>query len=261
MGNPEGAENGIQYPGSIPQHVAIIMDGNGRWATQRGTSRIEGHRAGAKNVRMVVEQSRKAGVKFLTLYAFSTENWSRPHEEVLALMKLFRRYLRSELKELLQNGIRLRAMGDLARLPDYVREALLEAEQQSANQSEMQLILAVSYGGRDEIVRATRLLAEQVEQGKLKPADIDQQLFRSQLFLPDVPDPDLIIRTSKEIRVSNFLIWQLAYSELLFSDYYWPDFTSEEYQRCLAEYSSRKRRFGLTAEQLEAGSQQVFVSH
>ena len=244
--------NGAGSHGSteVPRHVAIIMDGNGRWARSRGLLRVEGHRAGAKSVRMVVEESRRLGVRYLTLFAFSTENWLRPALEVSALMQLFKRYLESERDLMLRNQIRLRAIGDRKRLPQGVQDVLTETEQLTASQTGMDLILAVSYGGREEITNAARLLAQRAADGELEPSSIDQSVFAQSLYAPDLPDPDLLIRTSDENRISNFLLWQLAYAEIVVSPVYWPDFNAVEYQRCLAEYASRTRRFGLTDEQL-----------
>ena len=236
----------------IPQHLAVIMDGNGRWAKQRHLPRVEGHRAGAKTVRMVVEEARRLGVRYLTLFAFSSENWSRPEVEVSALMKLFAQYLESELELLLQNGIRLRAMGDLSRLPAAVREILVRNEERTSSMNAMDLILAVSYGGRDEIVFAARQLARQVAQGTIAADTIDAAAFAEHLYLPDVPDPDLLIRTSDERRISNFLLWQLAYSEIVVTPVLWPDFSPLEFHRCLAEFAGRERRFGLTEEQIRS---------
>lgn len=233
----------------VPQHVAIIMDGNGRWAKFRRLPRVEGHRAGVKTVRMVVEESRRIGVRYLTLFAFSTENWNRPKDEVSSLMGLFASYLRSELAELMQNGIRLRAIGDLERLPGQVRDALYAAQEQSRDRNGMDLILAVSYGGRAEIVGAARKICEKVVAGALQLSSIDENAFQQHLFASDIPDPDLLIRTSDVSRISNFLLWQLAYAEIVVSPLLWPDFSKEEFLRCIREFSLRERRFGLTADQ------------
>jgi undecaprenyl diphosphate synthase len=246
-----GSSNGNSTSKSnLPRHVAIIMDGNGRWAKRRHLPRIEGHRQGAKTVHMVVEECRRLGVEYLTLFAFSTENWQRPAEEVSALMKLFEHYLQSELSRLLENGIRLRAIGDLDRLPVNVRSILRENEEATKNLQGMQLILAVSYGGREEILNAARKLAKSVEQGKRSADSIDAQALRNELYGHDIPDPDLLIRTSDENRISNFLLWQLAYSEIVVSPLFWPEFSKEEFHRCIAEYGKRTRRFGLIDEQL-----------
>lgn len=238
----------------VPCHVAIIMDGNGRWAKRRFLPRIEGHRAGAKSVRVVVEEARKLGIRYLTLFAFSTENWQRPADEVDSLMRLFVQYLESEVPLLTKNGIRLRAIGDLTRLSEEVRARLNATLDATRSGSEMELLLALSYGGRDEIVHAVRRIAERVESRELLSAAITESTVAQHLFAPDVPDPDLLIRTSGEYRISNFLLWQLAYAEIVVSELYWPEFTKEEFSRCLAEYARRERRFGLTQAQVEGTS-------
>lgn len=236
---------------AVPAHVAIIMDGNGRWAGRRMLPRVEGHRAGAKSVRVVVEESRRLGIKYLSLFAFSTENWQRPADEVDSLMKLFVQYLESELALLIKNDIRLRAIGDLSRISSPVRQRLEQAIEKTASGRSLDLILALSYGGRDEIVRAAKAIAQEVKEDRLSVAAIDEQVLRQHLFAPDVPDPDLLIRTSGECRISNFLLWQLAYAEIVVSEVLWPDFGKEEFLRCLAEYSTRERRFGLTESQIK----------
>ena len=233
----------------IPQHVAIIMDGNGRWAARRHLPRVEGHRQGTKTVREIVKEARRQGIKYLTLYVFSSENWGRPGEEVSALMGLFERYLQSELNLMLDNGIRLRAMGQLDRLPEKVRKILAETEAKTAHYSDMQLILAVSYGSRQEIVDAVRAIAQKVKAGEVEPENISEEVISNHLLLPDVPDPDLMIRTSGEVRISNFMLWQLAYTEIIISSSFWPDFSPEEFRQCLADYAQRERRFGLTSQQ------------
>lgn len=235
----------------VPRHVAIIMDGNGRWAKKRLLPRIEGHRNGARSVRMVVEEARRLGVRYLTLFAFSTENWQRPEEEVGGLMSLFLRHLESELELLLKNDIRLRAMGDLSRLPQGVRELLQRNEERTKAMSSMDLILAVSYGGRDEIVQAVRKIGRDIKAGVVNPEDVTEEMVTRSLYLPDVPAPELLIRTSDETRISNFLLWQLAYSEIVVSPVLWPDFTSDEFHRCLHVFSGRNRRFGKTQEQID----------
>jgi len=238
----------------LPVHLAIIMDGNGRWAGKRLLPRIEGHRAGAKTVRRVVEECRRLGIRYLTLFTFSTENWNRPRDEVNSLMKLFQHFLASELDNLKKNGVRLRAMGDVERLPAAVLKALKEGEEATSETFQMELILAVSYGGRQEIVSATRKIAAQVANGEISTEDINEEALRANLYLPDVPDPDLLIRTSHENRISNFMLWQLAYSEIVVTPALWPDFSLDELHSCLQEYSLRQRRFGLTEEQLLAVS-------
>ncbi len=243
-----------------PRHVAIIMDGNGRWATARQLPRVEGHRQGAQTVRMVVEESRRLGVRYLTLFAFSSENWGRPEPEVSALMSLFAQYLESELDLLRNNQIRLRAMGDLSKLPQKVQDSLGRTMKATAEAQGMDLIMAVSYGSRDEIVNAVRGIACQVKSGSLDPDAINAQTISQHLYLPDLPDPDLLIRTSNEIRISNFLLWQLAYSEIVVSPLFWPDFSKDEYARCLQAFASRKRRFGLTQEQAQSQTTTETVS-
>lgn len=233
----------------LPRHVAVIMDGNGRWAQRRGLSRIEGHKRGKDAVQEVVETSKEIGLGYLTLYAFSTENWQRPPGEVRALMGLLRRYLRTELQRMMANNIRLRAAGDLNRLPDPVHQALAEVVHATRHNSGLTVILAISYGAREEIVAAARAVATAVQEGRLTPQEIDEQVFAQHLWTAGIPDPDLLIRTSGEFRLSNFLLWQLAYTEIYVTDTLWPDFSREEFLRALADYQGRERRFGRTAEQ------------
>ena len=235
---------------STPQHIAVIMDGNGRWAKSQKLPRTDGHKSGAKAVREVVEACRKNGVRYLTLFSFSTENWSRSKEEVGQLMSLFRQYLDSELRTLIENGIRLRAIGDLKRLPLAVRTALKRNIDMSKNNTEMDLVLAISYGGRDEIVHAARSLAKKAVTGEISPEKIDNEAFSRELWTADIPDPELLIRTSGEVRISNFLLWQLAYTEIVVTPELWPDFNGEILDRCIEEYQKRTRRFGLTDEQI-----------
>ena len=235
---------------TTPRHLAIIMDGNGRWARKRLLPRVEGHRAGAKTVRMAVEECRRLGIRYLTLYTFSTENWGRPGAEVSALMKLFEHYLGSEIAALGKNNVRLRAIGELEKLPEGVRAALNKGMEDTLANDGLDLILAVSYGGREELTSAVQHIAKRVAAGELSAEQIDQKLIGQSLYAPDVPDPDLLIRTSGECRISNFLLWQLAYAEIVISPLFWPEFDKTEFSRCLDEYSSRQRRFGLTAEQL-----------
>jgi undecaprenyl diphosphate synthase len=237
--------------GEIPKHVAVIMDGNGRWAESRNAPRIEGHRQGAHSVRRIVEESCRLGIRYLTLFSFSTENWNRSKAEVSALMQLFEKYLDSELKGLIENGIRLRAIGDFTRLPKAVRLALERSIEKTANNTTLDLVLAVSYSGRSEIVEAAKRIAHKVAQGEINPEDINSELFSHHLWSAGIPDPDLLIRTSGELRISNFLLWQLAYSEIVVTEEYWPDFNEQLLRRCVAEYQNRDRRFGLTRDQLE----------
>ncbi|OGP71441.1 MAG: di-trans,poly-cis-decaprenylcistransferase [Deltaproteobacteria bacterium RBG_13_60_28] len=239
-------------PDRLPRHVAIIMDGNGRWAQQRGLKRVQGHAAGVESVREVVRLARKLGLRYLTLYAFSEENWRRPAMEIRALMGLLSRYLREELEELRTNHIAFRAIGDLKRLTPAVQKELARAMAATGPDHRMVLTVALSYGGRSEIVRAAQSLAQEVQAGRLRPEEIDQALFSRSLYTADMPDPDLLIRTSGEYRLSNFLLWQSAYTELYFTDTHWPDFRQEEFLKALAEYQRRMRRYGLTQEQIEA---------
>ncbi|HPC73365.1 MAG TPA: isoprenyl transferase [Syntrophales bacterium] len=236
---------------NLPEHIAIIMDGNGRWAQKHALGRIAGHRKGSEAVRRVVRACRKLGVKYLTLYAFSSENWSRPEEEVNALMSLLIRYLRSEEKELLDNGIRLTAIGNIAALPDRVKKTLQKTMDRTAGNREMTLVLALNYGGRDEILEAARKALAERDRGRLVPGDLTPELFSSYLYTAGIPDPDLLIRTSGEYRVSNFLLWQTAYTEFFFTDVLWPDFSEEDLTEAISDYQRRERRFGLTSEQLQ----------
>jgi undecaprenyl diphosphate synthase len=238
----------------IPRHVAIIMDGNGRWAEARGLTRIEGHRQGLESVRSVVRAAHELGIGFLTLYAFSLENWNRPKPEVEELMRLLERYLESELDEVMRNGIRVRAIGRLDRLPAAVRRKVDEAAQRTRANREMQLVFAVSYGGRAEIVDAARRLLRDAELGKVDPERLDEKTFAAYLYDPEIPDPDLLIRTGGERRVSNFLLWQIAYTELFVSDVRWPDFRKSHLVEALLDYQGRERRFGLTSAQVRGWS-------
>jgi undecaprenyl diphosphate synthase len=234
----------------LPQHVAIIMDGNGRWAKQRGKNRIEGHRRGKTSVRVIVEFSRKIGIRFLSLYAFSTENWLRPDDEVHALMGLLEHYLAAEQPKMMRYGIRLLAIGNRDRLPPRVRRTLEDVIALTRENRRMTVILALSYSGRDEIVRMTKKIAAHVRAGRWGPEDINEQMIAGLMDTPAVPDPDLLIRTSGEMRISNFYLWQIAYSELYVTPTLWPDFREKEYLQALMEYQRRRRRFGRTDEQL-----------
>ena len=236
-------------PENLPRHLAIIMDGNGRWAKERNLSRIEGHRAGAESVRVIVRSCRKIGIPVLTLYAFSKENWQRPSREVQALWRLLGRYLKSELGEMMENSIRLNAIGDIQELPKSVHRLLLDTMKQTAANRDMILNLALSYSGRSEIVRAAQKLAATCVKKQLKPSEIDEAVFSNNLYTADMPDPDLLIRTSGEQRISNFLLWQMAYTELYVSPVYWPDFREPELMEALVDYQRRERRFGKTGEQ------------
>jgi undecaprenyl diphosphate synthase len=227
-----------------PVHVAIIMDGNGRWAKARGLPRIAGHKRGADAVRETVRAAAELGVSYLTLFGFSSENWKRPAAEVQDLMGLLRIYLRSEVAELSRNGVRFRVVGERSRLAADTIALIEEAEAMTAANSGLVLTLALSYGGRQEIVQAARRLAEQTAAGRLDAAAIDENLFARHLFTADIPDPDLLIRTSGEMRISNFLLWQCAYAELAFLDVLWPDFTKRHLEQALREFEGRERRWG-----------------
>jgi undecaprenyl diphosphate synthase len=233
-----------------PRHIAIIMDGNGRWAEQRHLPRILGHRRGVETVRKIVTAVREEQIPFLTLYAFSSENWQRPDEEVGALMGLLGHYLSSELKTMRQQDIRLQVIGDTSRLPANDRDILQEAVEKTKENRAMTLVLALSYGGRAELVQAARQLAVKALAGEIVPEAISDKDFSACLETRGIPDPDLLIRTSGEMRISNFLLWQIAYAELYFCETYWPDFDTAQLQLALAEYARRQRRFGLTGEQL-----------
>jgi undecaprenyl diphosphate synthase len=234
----------------LPQHVAIIMDGNGRWAKQRGKSRIEGHRRGKTSVRVIVELSRKIGIRYLSLYAFSTENWLRPHDEVHALMGLLEHYLAAEQVKMMRYGIRLLAVGDRSRLPESVRRILEKVIALTRENQRMTVVLALSYSGRDEIVRMARKIGREALDGKIAPEEINERTVAERMDTPEVPDPDLLIRTSGEMRISNFYLWQIAYSELYVTPTLWPDFREKEFLQALMEYQRRRRRFGRTDEQL-----------
>ncbi len=237
----------------IPRHVAIIMDGNGRWAERRGISRIEGHREGLEAIRDIVRGAHELGVGFLTLYAFSLENWNRPKAEVNELMRLLDHYLDAEIDEVMRNGIRLRSIGRMDRLPSAVAAKVRAAVERTRNNREMVLVFALSYGGRAEIVDAARELCREVELGKIEADSIDEKLFAAHLYDPELPDPDLLIRTGAESRVSNFLLWQIAYTEIYTTDRMWPEFRKPELVEALIDYQSRERRFGLTGEQVRGG--------
>ena len=231
-------------PARLPRHIAIVMDGNGRWAQRRGLARCEGHRRGKDSVRAVVEAARALGIPFLTLYAFSSENWQRPGTEVRFLMQLLHRYLVTEAKRLMKRGIRVIALGDLARLPATVRRALQQTVELTAGNKSMTTALALSYGGRQDIVEATRRIATAVAAGQLDPAAIDEATVARELSTAAIPDPDLLIRTSGEIRISNFFLYQLAYTELYFTETLWPDFRERDLLGAIAAYQARERRFG-----------------
>ncbi len=233
----------VTHP-EIPRHIAIIMDGNGRWAKERGLPRLEGHRVGAESVQEVLEASIQLGVEYLTLYAFSSENWSRPATEVSALMGLLNRFLENKAKELDRQNVRLIAIGQVDRLPEKTRILIERIEASTANHTTLTLVLALSYGGREEIVEAARSLASDAAAGNISASDIDAELFASRLQTSGIPDPDLLIRTSGEMRVSNFLLWQISYAEIVIVKKYWPDFRHGDLLDSVEEYKRRHRRFG-----------------
>jgi len=228
----------------LPRHIAIIMDGNGRWATKRGLPRVAGHRAGVEALRGVIKTCSRLGIEVLTLYAFSTENWKRPPQEVDALMKLLVEYLRAEIDELHHNGVRIQAIGRVQELPAFDREEIARAEALTRDNTGLKVNLALNYGGRLEVTDAVRAIAEQVKAGRLRPGDITQELVADHLYTAGSPDPDLIIRTGGESRLSNFLLWQAAYSELWVTPTYWPDFGRKQLYQALSDYAARERRFG-----------------
>jgi undecaprenyl diphosphate synthase len=237
----------------LPRHIAVIMDGNGRWARKHSMGRISGHKKGAEAVRTTVSTCREIGIKFLTLYAFSTENWLRPDNEVQALMRLLEEYLRSELREMLEKGIRLTTIGNTETLKEPIKGILRETMTKTSHGQGMTLNLALSYGGRDEIIAAIQKMIQAVQTGKLPLNEISKDTFPDYLYTAGLPDPDLLIRTSGEYRISNFLLWQSAYTEFYFTDVLWPDFNRDELYKAIAEYQRRERRFGLTSDQVQEG--------
>jgi undecaprenyl diphosphate synthase len=249
-------DNLVLDPERIPRHVAIIMDGNGRWAKQRNLPRIMGHKAGSESVKNIVRSARELNLEVLTLYAFSTENWKRPSFEVQGLMTLLKTFLKSELKNMLANNISLRCVGEIEMLPPDVQKILKEVIQNTARDAEEKpgliLNLALSYGSRFEIVRAARIMAEKCVSGQFDPDDFSEKLFASHLYTAGLPDPDILIRTGGESRLSNFLLWQLSYAELYITETMWPDFNNERFIEALKDFQSRERRFGQTSEQLQA---------
>jgi len=234
----------ILDPLKLPQHVAIIMDGNGRWAKSKGLPRIYGHKKGAEVAKKIIYKTRELGIPYLTLFAFSKENWLRPKEEVETLLDLLKIYLDTELEEMNKNGIRLKIIGDIEDLPKDLKEKLEFIERVTEKNKNMVLCLALSYGGKNEILKAVKKIAKEVKEGRISPEDIDEKLFRNFLNTKDIPDPDLLIRTSGEMRISNFLLFQLAYTEFYFTPVYWPDFDEIEYLKALKSYQQRERRFG-----------------
>lgn len=229
---------------NVPQHVAIILDGNGRWAKKRGMPRNYGHAQGAKNVEKICEEAWRMGIKYLTVYAFSTENWNRPQNEVDALMKLLRNYMKTCLKTAAQNDMKVRVIGDITRLDEDIQKRILELEEATKDNGGLNFQIAINYGSRDEMIRAMKKLSDDCMKGSVKAEDITEELFSDYLDTKGIPDPDLLIRTSGELRLSNFLLWQLAYAEFYFTDVPWPDFTKKELEKAVVQYNSRDRRYG-----------------
>ena len=229
---------------NIPQHVAIILDGNGRWAKAKGMPRNYGHAQGSKNVEKICEEAWRMGIKYLTVYAFSTENWNRPKEEVNALMKLLRNYMKTCLKTAAKNDMKVRVIGDITKLDEDIQKRILELEEATKNNGGLNFQIAINYGSRDEITRAVRTLAEDVKEGKLMPEEVNEASIERYLDTHDIPDPDLLIRTSGEQRLSNYLLWQLAYTEFYFTDVPWPDFSKQELEKAIEQYNRRDRRYG-----------------
>ena len=242
--SPPASHLSAQGKANVPAHVAIIMDGNGRWAKQRHLPRVEGHRQGAESVRAIVRAAGEAGVKYLTLYAFSVENWSRPKDEVDTLMKYLARYLKNEIGELNRNNVRLEVIGQIYRLPEFVQEQMEKTKAALKKNNGLTMILAFSYGGRTEIIEAVRDIAAKVKAGRLEPEEINEQVIAQHLYTRNFPDPDLLVRTSGEMRVSNFLLWQISYAELVVTPTLWPDFRKPQFLEALEEYARRHRRFG-----------------
>ena len=234
----------------IPRHVAIIMDGNGRWAKRQGLARMFGHRQGVETVHSITEAAAALGIEYLTLYTFSTENWNRPKEEVDALMALLVDTIAKETPTLMKNNIRLQTIGDISRLPQVTHDKFVACIDQTSQNTGLTLVIALSYSARWELIRSTQLIAEAVKEGKMLVEDINEETISSHLTTATMPDPDLLIRTSGELRISNFLLWQLAYSELYFTDCLWPEFTNEEFYHAIVDYQHRERRFGKTSEQI-----------
>lgn len=238
---------------TVPLHIAVIMDGNGRWARERGLPRIAGHRAGVTAVRSIVEESARCGISYLTLFAFSRENWRRPGDEVTSLMELLDLYLKKELVTLKKNNIRLRTIGHSEDLPSSVLKTLKRVEMDTRNNDGLTLVLALSYSGKQDIVDAVRQISGKIASGEISPEDVDEIIVENHLATEGIPDPDLLIRTSGEMRMSNFLLWQTAYTEFYVTDKFWPDFSSDDLQDAIEEFRKRERRYGLTSDQIKAG--------
>ena len=242
-------------PNRMPQHIAIIMDGNGRWAKSRGHERSYGHENGVNTVRIITEAASELGIKYLTLYTFSTENWNRPKEEVDLLMNLVVSAIEQQTPDLIRNNVRLTAIGDLNRMPGFAHERLNRCIQDTAHGTGLTLCLALSYSAHWEITEACRHIAAEVKAGTLQPEQISEQTIATHLATASMPNPDLLIRTGGDLRISNYLLWQIAYSELVFTDKYWPDFSKEDFIEAIAQYQSRERRYGLTSEQIQHNDQ------
>lgn len=230
----------------IPRHVAVIMDGNGRWAKKQSKPRVFGHQKGADRIQEIMEVAQKEGVSYLTLYAFSKENWQRPQDEIKFLMELLSKYLDHKLQDLKKNNVVFKAIGDLKDMPAVVQSKLVKAQEETANNTGLVVIFALSYSSRFEITDACKQIAKKVQEGSLKVADIDENLLSQHLYTKDIPDPDLLIRTSGEFRISNFLLWQISYSEIYFTEKFWPDFSASEFQKAILSYQKRERRYGRT---------------
>jgi len=229
---------------AMPKHIAFIMDGNGRWAKRKGMPRLVGHNAGTETLKKIVKESKRLGIGYITFYAFSTENWKRPSDEVNGLMNILVKFIQSEIQEIHSNHIKINILGDIDRLPDYAKAQVDFATALTKNNTEMQFNIALNYGGRDEIVQAVKRIAQDVQDQTIRIDQIDEKTFPTYLYTNGMPDPDLLIRTSGEVRLSNFLLWQLAYSELTFVDVFWPDFDENAYQKAIVAYQNRNRRFG-----------------
>ena len=247
----------LKQTGNIPNHIAIIMDGNGRWAKKRSLPRIAGHKEGVESVRDIVEVCGQLGVNYLTLYAFSTENWKRPKQEVSLLMRLLMRALRDETDKLHEKNVRVHTIGDIAALPQEVQDELLDAIEKTKHNTGLNLLLALSYSGRWDLINAVKQIASEVKKGNLKIEHINDQIVSQHLSTKDIPEPDLLVRTSGELRISNFLLWQLAYSEIYISEVLWPDFRRGELYKAISDYQKRERRFGMVSEQLKQAKHKV----
>jgi len=253
LGSDKTTVEAVKARGNMPRHIAIIMDGNGRWAKRRGLPRVAGHREGVKSVRRIVELCGTLDVEVLTLYTFSTENWRRPVEEVSALMKLLMNTLRKEIADLMKNNVRLTISGDLSRLPEEAARGMLDGVHTTAGNTGLTLNLALNYGSREEIVSAVKAIARKAVDGTLPVDAIDAEVVSSHLYTAGLPDPDLLVRTSGELRLSNFLLWQMAYTELYVTDIFWPDFKKEDLLEAIATFQGRERRFGKVSEQVQEG--------